>query len=702
MIASAIAYTTRITAPTAFSTQTSTSVNVSGDINASEYPDINLLSIIFKKAVYSGETEFANLDPYIMMYRKVEDYLMTRQEKGRLDLFRKCFYFKINLRVSQNVKQENSNWQREMVKEMVMDWGWNHEKLLTMDTMKNWRMDNVIQERNALIKEFTQSYQFLSDFAKQHSEVSRLNQSELNVLGRKLYAAFERKSGKVEIINRGIAPDLMENELTIHQSKHKDGTDRFQLFSTDREHESSHEKPKPIKRSQSIIELLAWGFFNKVIGENTAISIQSQTPSITAKELKDILAAFERLFPGGKIQKPSFNDLSCPARINMASLFINVGIKSQPKTGDVDQHLSSSRIDALSYGGFHENLAKTFDMVIATSWEEILIYRYSGVDGMTQCLIDYLRWTTQHSQTTPARINAFSFGTSYASNIARRIEELFTSIISAYYEPPHSEHTRYVFLIEDDFYITNYQDGGLIFTKVGNSKSLKKTLASPRTNFSQVIFDSALKWHSPVPDIYKLNKSSTIQMFFYAESKEAHLYIIDERGSLFNQVLPFIDGKSLINHYVLFFKSIAKRRNLLINGNSQPIEEISSEFYLLTKKRNQYFSIKKIDVAPKSDNLNFFNIQVLGDLDKKDNTTLSIYCQDEEFSTVDYGGEIFNAVANHVLELRDYNRAYPIYITDIDPSRGLFFGSDVEHIQTIHFLEYKRRIEARLNEVFKR
>ena len=35
-----------------------------------------------------------------------------------------------------------------------------------------------------------------------------ISQSDLTTLGRKLYTAFERKAGKIDIVNRGVYADL--------------------------------------------------------------------------------------------------------------------------------------------------------------------------------------------------------------------------------------------------------------------------------------------------------------------------------------------------------------------------------------------------------------------------------------------------------------------------------------------------------------
>jgi len=130
------------------------------------------------------------------------------------------------------------------------------------------------------------------------------------------------------------------------------------------------------------------------------------------------------------------------------------------------------------------------------------------------------------------------------------------------------------------------------------------------------------------------------------------LHIVDEQGSLYTQVMPPHDSTSLINHFYLFFSSITKRRNILLNMDGLRVEEISIEFYLLTKNKNRTFSVKMIEVTPKLSFKNFFNIQVLGNLDDKNQTTLMIYCQDHEFSSIEFGNELFIEVAKHVLSKR--------------------------------------------------
>ena len=68
--------------------------------------------------------------------------------------------------------------------------------------------------------------------------------------------------------------------------------------------------------AHSAIELLAWSYFNHIVGSKTASSAISCQSSLSAKDIKDIHGIFEQLFPVGKIRKPNFNVTASPDQTN--------------------------------------------------------------------------------------------------------------------------------------------------------------------------------------------------------------------------------------------------------------------------------------------------------------------------------------------------------------------------------------------------
>jgi adenylate cyclase class 1 len=92
----------------------------------------------------------------------------------------------------------------------------------------------------------------------------------------------------------------------------------------------------------------------------------------------------------------------------------------------------------------------------------------------------------------------------------------------------------------------------------------------------------------------------------------------------------------------------------------------------------------------------FFAIQVSGEM-VNDRTEFTLYCDGRDFSTLEYGDEVFAMVAQYILGKRRQGAFYPIYITDLDLSRLSPESSAGVGLQTIHYLQYKKRIEISLN-----
>jgi len=663
------------------------------EVYASEYPSISLLSMMFKDAVYQGVDTLDDLDPYLMMYKKVEEYLMVRNQRERLELFRQCFYVKIKEPLSHEVKKKS--WRRDLFKQVVLDWGWTQDQFKIMDAKNEWQIDMIAQQRNRLMNALTESYRFLSAFARQNTEVSRVSQTELNVLGRKLYAAFERKTGKVDIINRENDGSMNYSKITVYQKTNQSGKDSWQMYQG---HISAHaiNDYNPIKRTHSAIELIAWAYFNKIIDSHSAISLNNND-ALTVKELRQLLVSFEEEFPSRQLPEADFNDLNQPARIQHACVYINVGHVPQVGAKESGHHVSSIRDNILSYGGQHNNLAYSFDLVICTTWEELLTFRFEGTDALLQCICEYLSWTPLGGISRPPKLNAFSYSSSYGPKITRRTEEIIRNVATEYYGKQLNENTRYVIDIEDSHHMLFNEEGSLRHKHIGSKAHLLRSLASPNSIFSPVLFENKTHGCSVIQEIFKYNKPERIQLFFSTSSNMADIYIIDENGSLFFQTIPFHDSKALINHFDLFFKSTINRRSFLILDAESNIEDLEIEFYSINYDTKKTLQLKKLNNEDEAIDRGFFNIQVIGSPDDEHNS-LVVFCEDKEFSYIEYGKELFNVVANYIIKQRANGQKYPIYITDIDISRGLINQIESNSLQTIHYLNYKKRIEDKLNQ----
>src|SRR5690606_7443887 len=131
------------------------------------------------------------LDPYIVVYRRLEEYLLERGEQERLELIRRCLYLKIGKKLSVPPRGRSKSWQRLLFERLTASWQWHERQLALLDSRSQWKVRQVVGERRALVNELTFSYRFLSQFARLSEAGSSLSSRDLGVLGRRLYAAFE-------------------------------------------------------------------------------------------------------------------------------------------------------------------------------------------------------------------------------------------------------------------------------------------------------------------------------------------------------------------------------------------------------------------------------------------------------------------------------------------------------------------------------
>jgi len=71
----------------------------------------------------------------------------------------------------------------------------------------------------------------------------------------------------------------------------------------------------------------------------------------------------------------------------------------------------------------------------------------------------------------------------------------------------------------------------------------------------------------------------------------------------------------------------------------------------------------------------------------------TIIFQGTEFSSLEWGSELYPRVAQQILNLRKDDESYPIYITDVKLAQPV---STELPLQSIHYFQYKKAIEEKL------
>jgi adenylate cyclase class 1 len=670
------------------------------EVYASEYPRVEPLSSSFKRAIYAGQLDIDELDPYVMMYRRLERYLLARNELQRLELVRRCFYFKVGKAISRGPAGPVKSWQRALLEKMVAQWGWSQPQLTGLDARNRWSVARVLGEQKELVRELTYSYRFLLDFARRSQATAAINSQDVTVLGRKLYAAFERRAGKVEWLNPGIAPRAAEVALTFAlQPGGRPGELLWAVLTGSGDLTGQ----QPLRRARDLIALLTWCHVNGLIDADTRLHIVDGQHGVGAAELAQISRALRARLPQyhtGPSDEERHDRFLSPNRPTELQLFVNIGIDPMAPMRARGLERVSDQTDSLGFSALRENLVLSVDQVLLNSWGEVSTRSYVGPFALIQCLRDYLQMLPPDRHPGLPQLNIHCFCPARASAIATRVEQLFQELVACYYSGTRPPSTRYVLEMQREFYIVQFIDGAPTVQRAPTLAALLEQLGRVQRVYSPIVLDRYCLPGSPLAAILQGARAERIQVFFQRRGDEADLYVLDELGSLTCFTTPFRDEHTLLAPLDQFIQSTLFRQRseradfaggthdvLLDTGNQYEVD-----YYELLQEGRQCWAERR---ALRGSSSLFFNVQAIADYDGGGNLVFTIYCDQQEFSELELGDQLYDTVARYILSRRQGRERYPCYLTDIDLSRCI---NERGGIQTAHYLRYKQRLEKALND----
>ncbi len=666
------------------------------EVYAAEYPTIQPLSLLYKNLVYQGESAIDEIDPYILVYRKIEHYLKKRAEIERLELVRRCLYFKINKPLSKQPNNANKSWQHLLLENLVQEWEWSKADIKNLDARHNWKTKQVAAEHKKLTHELNHGYRFMSNFAQERQVTALISSQEMTVLGRKLYAAFERRAGKIELINPGISKDLAEETLyfALTTDKENSKTQYWSLHSDVLEHDTPRNKTR-IKRTRNLIELITWCYLNGLMNGSTRLQVVNGPHKVSKSDLLHITESFARIFQS-PLKNPAHENFQRTAQDERITLFINIDAEPMAAMNKRGMHLISGQTDALAYGGMKQNLLQSIDKVTINSWHEVTTKRYEK-DAILHCLMGYLLANPPHSIHKLPTLDIQCFSTSHTNVIVHRVEELFHDIFSCFYTDSKPISTRYIFAVRDKLCLVQFIDQKPHIEKFNTEKQMLTFLGKPQREYSPIVIDRYALRSSIIATLSNNMRQDTIQVYFKQHENQATVYVSDEKGSITHYSTPFVNQQSLLNPLKRFLQNMLYRQNIDLEktGELSSRRAISCYEIIATHGKSSHRIERRRQLETNSSET-FYNVQAIAEEDIDGDIFYSIYCNQKEYTELEYGRDIYCAVARQILKQRSTNETYPCYITDLDLS-PIEFGHETTSIQTCIYLQHKAHVERTLN-----
>lgn len=659
---------------------------------ASEHPEVRCLSLDYKQAVFANHLDLDELDPYVMVYRRIERYLQQRGENARLELVRRSLYLKVNKKLSD--RSRSHGWQRQLLARLAKEWGWDERQLALLDSRSQWKVRQVALERRELVAELNHSYRFLTQFARLQNANSRADQRDLNVLGRRLYAAFERRAGKIEVINPGIAPDLAEDTLTLVQSANRKepGTHHWGLYNGNLGvHEWEHFSP--LKRCRELLELLTWAHRNGVIDSSTRLALHPGVSDLSEFELFNLLGALQQGVPL-PLEPVSEVRLLQPSVADEILLLVNVAVDPLRHHRDLNILMTTERTDSLSYAGVRENLVLTLDQITLNSWNEVLVQRYDGNHALLRCLRDFLNSLGQRSHRPRLRVRCYCHNRAQA--ISQRVEELFDT---AQLLLDQQRDQRYLVQVAEHTHVLELTPGQVTLATFDDHAQVLAALGEERSRYSPLHLDGNALQDGDLPLVLAQGQPHAIQVFYRLYEGWADLYVLDEHNALWQQRLPLQDERHLLLPLQRFLQSMLIRRDAQLPLDSLPQAALELRYaQLLPSGAGKARGIEPRLAPQDGHNQPYYEVQAILQAGVGDEVHVTLYCDQQEFSQLEHGEHLYAVVARQILRQRQGPGSYRCYITDLDLSELL--GD--EPGSTSLYLRYKSQLEQALNEGLER
>jgi adenylate cyclase, class 1 len=663
---------------------------------ASNFPETRCLSADYKRAVARGITDIDELDPYMMIYRRLEQHLLQLEQPVRLDIVRRCLYYKAGKKLSQAPREGSPSWQRLLMQRLTEEWGWDAEKLARLDARASWKIHEVGSERNELIKELNHSYRFLAEFARQNDAGKAIDAQEFSVLGRKLYAAHERKAGKIDTVNPGHSINVAEPELAICTLKGGDNPGAAPLWGAFAEAATrvSARASRPLKQSACLGELLTWCLSNGVIDERTRISTREREDGLKRSEVMAMLSAISEHIVG-RNATPSDDAFGRQAQTQTLLVFFNVAADPLKSARELGLQRVSSRTDSLGYSALRENLVVNIETLVRNSWGEMIGTRYNGEEGLIRCIRDFLQ-LPRSGQRSPPQLVIRCHSASRAAAIAARMEELFADLERFFQRERGLANGRYVLAIQDRLHLIQMRRGTSSAQQTDSSRGLFELLGAAQAQWSPVAVDRYALPRSPLPLICRHAEPHRASVFCESTADAMRLTIVDENGSFFHAAYPGAREGSLLGAIEQFLSAARMRQSLSRDDAGSAIATAAgARYFRITRDSSGEHAVTPLEPARNLHAGAFLTLQAIAEPLEGEGVLFTVYCEGTAFSQGELGTEFHARVAAELQSRRRSREHYPVYITDLDLS-AIAAHADAP-LQTVHYLDYKRRLESGIN-----
>jgi adenylate cyclase class 1 len=349
----------------------------------------SLLCHEIKERVITNKS-FADIDPYVSLFERVQKYFSETKSQENLEVLRAAFYLKVGTQVdSLEIDENTTDYKKRTLIKMIKQWDWNLETLDHYNQFDSWQMKQKVAFGNQVNKILMSSYRNISEKSKTLSkEESLITDQDTHLLGRKLFSFFRKAANKVENLVAIVDGNTAEVELTFY-CDYPEPPERPTWYLVRGKSLNFVEyipTENIIKKSATLAFLIAFAGLNKIFQSQTRIWIKSAGHSIRDHDLRVLLNQITNFSSQIDITNISNKILIADEVINSIYLIVDFGIPlpREVTIGNINRCKTSDELQ--QFLDYRLERIKHLSCIYLTSWGEFFCKTFSGMDCMNRCL----------------------------------------------------------------------------------------------------------------------------------------------------------------------------------------------------------------------------------------------------------------------------------------------------------------------------
>jgi len=636
------------------------------------WPKIEGLAYQLKRDVYSGNKNTEQFFSHNIVFEALQASIEERLHKQSLNGDLSVSYSKLFALLSYYTKTASTSFLMSLSEDIDM-------------RPRDVGVSEYLNFNKILFSEIQAVYiDFINQYNRQTQHKSE--STKLISLAKNIQSFLSQDKSRVPVY---ITQDKTEFILDRALLKHNVETGKLDTWSIIMELDEGEEKI--IAVFDDLITLIVWAWLNRIVDRSTQISIKCPKLLVKQTEAHYVLEVLIQNITPDVICNTPVRVFERPNKPLRSFLFFNlVAFEFQKKQIEA----ITREDDPLNFGDEAENLFASCEQLVINSWGDLHAQRYSGNDGVLQCLCDWTHHAPLSRTQVPQELKCFGYGSGESTFMAQRIDQVYEELIQFFY---HQKNVDGCFIVRmgNDYYAVIAEQDNLQQNRIGHRQALYPYLEQTNTAFRSYALERLALPDSPLREILQRNKKDVIQVFFQTVNRACETWVLDEKGSLCHIRQDWFDRSGYVAHWLYVMRNI---RNRLKKINYQDRELPALELFEVSRNRLGVMGFHPVGSEDVNKNRGFVDIQVEVEGDEL-GERISLICDGKRFGFDEYGDRVVTETVQYISAKLAGEGPLSVYVTDIKAPLRLYGVEDRDNIQVVHFLKYIRNIETMLNKL---